>query len=160
MVCSSCSIFNCEDDLNFKKIILLMDSTDVKDNILINFYSKGDFELRVPLRYLPNSMYFSDDKGLRDFCKYADSIISNNSSGKIVTSSDIFDFWLHISRFSIRERELFKSGDYLIYNKKTKTYVKKITVKSESRHYGPLSGYHNFIVIIDDFEFLGIYVTS
>jgi hypothetical protein len=149
LILNSCSIF---DKYDFNKKITLLKHEDYKDELLVRLYENVDYELLVPVNYLSDFLPdFGNEKSI-DFVQFAEEFIKNNPNEFIIHYPNIgFEGGEH--RLRVRDAELFISGKYLIYNRKTDTFVKKVLLQKMIKHLSSSSNSIDYWVYIDDIVF-------
>ena len=153
---SSCSIFNNGESEYYKKKVYLLDEKDYKESILFIVYTKDSFELQVPLIKLTNYVYIENEEKLTDYFDFINSIIkSEPKSSKINTPLIGFAFQSGYYKYGLLPRRLFESGDYKIYNTKSKTYIKDVIVELDESYSGPMAASISYWVFINGYKFWG-----
>ncbi len=128
--------------------------------IIINLYSKGDYELLIPLTELTNFINFYSDSYMIEYFRDIDSLVNHtDAKNKIIQNPLICNgqrsryFCLGNKSYFLLLVRLFQSGNYYIRNTKTNKSVESVRVKTESWYSGPLAASYDVWVYIDGFIF-------
>ena len=148
---SACAILYQGQTDSFNKEIKLLEIKSYQNDILISLFSKQEFELLIPLRTISKYTYIKNESELEYFCFYISSLLKNKSNDRKIQNSKFgLNDWIS-GKFTILQRDLFESGDFLIYNNKTNNYIEKVVVRWESWYAGPLAASFDLWVYIGDF---------
>ncbi len=150
---SACAFVDNAKTTTFNEEVKLLKIDSYKDETLISVYSNEEFELLIPLREILRHTYIGDERDLADCCNYISYLLKNKSNNQKIKDSKFELGWFSSDKFKILDKELFESGDYLIYNNKTNKYIEKVVVRWESWYSGPLAASFELWVYIDNFVF-------
>jgi hypothetical protein len=153
---SSCSIlFPVEEHSYYKRKVHLLDENEFKKEIIFSIYTNYIYELQVPLYKLIKYVDITDEKMQKEFTKFIDSILDNNTFDCKIESPLIKLEYSISNKFNLSPEKLFESGDYMIYDTKSKTYINEVEIESDIHYRGPLNATYSYSVRFDWFFFWG-----
>jgi hypothetical protein len=133
----------------------LLDENEFKKEIIFLIYTKYVYKLQVPLYKLIKYVDIQDENMQHAFTKFIDSILDNNTYDYKIESPLIILEYSSSNKFNISQEKLFESGDYMIYDTKSKTYVKEVEIESDIHYRGPLNATYSYSVRFGWFFFWG-----
>jgi hypothetical protein len=155
---SSCSIlFPVELHYSYKLKVPLLDENKYKQEIIISLYSSHGYELQVTLSMLINYITFrinlDNINKVPEFIRFTDSLFNINTYDCKIESTLIKFDYSSLNKFNISQGKLFETGDNMIYDTKSITYLKEVEIESDIHYRCPLNATYSNSVLFGGFFF-------
>lgn len=135
---SSCRLFypspRVIESYDKKTIVKLLDYELFKDSIIVTIHKRGIYEIRVPLNKIDTFIVAKGRTSLQDYqkkyLKFKEELNDSAKSKIIELADDVVCLSRHSNwcDFYINDKKFFYSGEYLIYDSNTKSYIKEVQI--------------------------------
>lgn len=165
IIFTSCSIFQEGRTSSLEKKVKLWYNKDfiLTQVLCIKLYSKGNYDLIIPLSKLNQFIIFNSNTHLLNYSENIKSWVEIYEKEKKIIDNTLFIFDECLGRngkLGIKVRDLFESGQYMILNNKTNTFVNEVLYRMETWWDGPLAGSCDVWIYIGDFIFWEEHILS